>query len=567
MISLPLWLIPAAPLALLILLSLKGARGAVRGLVPFAPVPALLAALADPLPLPITLDWLMLGTQFALTDLAATFLLFTSVLWGLAGWSAMRMLAADPQRDRFAALFLLAMAGNLGLLIAQDIVSFYAFFAMMSLASWGLVLHGGGAAQRRAGLVYVVFAVAGEVALFAGLAFAAHAAGGITLAELRGSDVPTVAAVLIAAGLLVKFGAVPLHLWLPLAHSAAPSPASAVLSGAMLKAGLFGLIVLLPPGLDPTPQAATLLAAMALAGLIVAPVLGLIQGDPKAVLAYSSIGQMSLMALGYAAGLAAPQAWPVIAPALVLLATHHAFSKAALFLGVPVVWTARPGMARAAIIAALLLPALALAGMPGTSGWFAKEALKSGLSAAPAGWAVWSGAALLVGSFGTALLMVRALTLLSATPHKSDIPVDTALPWGAMMAAVIVGLSVSGLQLPAQKPVHVGDILPILAAVLLAFAGSAAFRYGRIAFTPPRPGEILALFQREPAPTPLLALPAPPRSGRALARRPKRRIAARPEQGGLAILTLAAGLALVAFLADAPPPIELGNPSVDVAPK
>ena len=206
------------------------------------------------------------------------------------------------------------------------------------------------AARRRccAGRVYIIFAVAGEIALFAGLALGAFATGDARLAAMASPEVPALATALMAAGLLVKLGAVPLHLWLPLAHAAAPAPASAVLSGAMLKAGLFGLMTVLPLGGIAAPEAAAALAAMALAGLILAPALGLVQGDAKAVLAYSSIGQMSLMALGLAAALAAPGAWPVIAPALVLLAAHHAFAKAALFLGVPAVWASsgRPAAGR-----------------------------------------------------------------------------------------------------------------------------------------------------------------------------------------------------------------------------
>ena len=225
----------------------------------------------------------------------------------------------------------------------------------------------------------------------------------------------------MAAGLLVKLGAVPLHLWLPLAHAAAPAPASAVLSGAMLKAGLFGLMTVLPLGGIAAPEAAAALAAMALAGLILAPALGLAQGDAKAVLAYSSIGQMSLMALGLAAALAAPGAWPVIAPALVLLAAHHAFAKAALFLGVPAVWASSGRLLRGAVIAALALPALALAGLPGTSGWIAKDALKAALAGASGGWQIWLGAALFVSSLGTALLMLRAGALLVRTEPKPNV--------------------------------------------------------------------------------------------------------------------------------------------------
>lgn len=544
MIAVPLWLVPVAPLALLAALLLPAARPAIWTMVPAAALPALLAALADPAPSPLRLDWLLLGAEFALTGPAPAFLAFTALLWGLAGWQAARLLSADAARDRFLACFLLAMTGNLGLLIAQDIASFYTFFAMMSLASWGLVLHGGGAARHFAGRVYIVFAVAGEIALFAGFAIGAFATGEARLAAMASPEVPPLAAALMAAGFLVKLGAVPLHLWLPLAHAAAPAPASAVLSGAMLKAGLFGLMTVLPLGGAPWPEAAAALAAMALAGLVLAPVLGVPQGDPKAVLAYSSIGQMSLMALGLAVALATPEAWPLIAPALVLLAAYHAFAKAALFLGVPAVW-ATAGTARLAVLALLALPALALAGLPWTSGWVAKDALKTALGTAPAGWETWLGAAFFAAGLGTALLMLRALWLLARVATKPDVPRDVVFPALGATALSVLGLQHVPADPYAAKTATMGDLAPLWAAVILTLLGIAATRLGRLRFASMPPGELIALFHATPPPEPALALPAPPRRGRSLARRRPPKPLRRPDHGSIAILGVSVALAVV----------------------
>ncbi|KUF08749.1 proton-conducting transporter transmembrane domain-containing protein [Pseudoponticoccus marisrubri] len=551
MIALPLWIVPAAPLVLLALLLVPQARPALRALVPLAPLPALAAALASPAPAPVTLDWLMLGTELALTDTARPFLGFTAALWALAGWQALRLLRDAPGRDRFLACFLLAMTGNLGLLVAQDIAAFYSFFAAMSLASWGLVLQGGGAAQVFAGRVYIGFAVTGELALFAGLSLGAFATGETRLAAMAGPEVPALATALMAAGLLVKLGAVPLHLWLPLAHAAAPAPASAVLSGAMLKAGLFGLMTVLPLGSAALPGAAAGLAAMALAGLVLAPALGLVQAEAKAVLAYSSIGQMSLMALGLAAGLAAPAAWPLLGPAVLLLAVHHAFAKAALFLGVPAVWSTAPGALRAALLAALALLALALAGLPATSGAIAKTALKEALEAAPAGWQVWLGTALFAASLGTALLMLRALWLLADAPQKPDTAGDVALPWlGATGLVLAAPWLLPGGAAAAPDP---ADLVPPGLAAALALAALALVRSFGLRLAPPKAGELLGLFEAAPRPAPVLALPPPPRRGRTLVVRRGRGAVARPERGALAILGVAAALALVMALAPAGP--------------
>ncbi len=562
MIEIPLWLVPTVPMALVLALCIPGLRPYVRALVPVAPLPALLAALADPAPVPLRLDWLLLGTELAVSDAARSFLVFTALLWGLAGWQLMRLLARDTARNRATLCFLFAMTGNLGLLIAQDMAAFYTFFAMMSLASWGLVLHGGGVAQTFAGRIYIAFAVAGEVALFAGLSIGAFATGDARLSAMAGETVPLIATVLASTGFLAKLGAVPLHVWLPLAHAAAPAPASAVLSGAMLKAGLFGLISVLPLGQTALPEVAAAFAVMALAGIVLAPILGLVQGDPKAVLAYSSIGQISLILLGLAVALAAPGTWSLIAPTLVILAAYHAFTKAALFLGVPVVWSVERGALRIAVLALLALPALALAGMPGTSGWLAKDALKAALGDAPGGWTIWLGVALFAASLGTALLMLRALFLLAGAAHKPEITRDVALPWLAMTALVFFGLAIAGLAPHAARATSVADILPLATAGGLAALAGVIFHWAGLRLEPAVPGELLGMVRKVPQTQPARALMPPNRARPLLVRRPAATLL-RPERGALAIMSMAVALAL--FMALAPAPLAPSLPTVEYA--
>lgn len=575
MIEVPLWLVPTAPMVLVLALRIPVLRPCVRALVPLAPLPALLAALADPGPVPLRLDWLLLGTDFAVTETTAPFLVLTALLWGLAGWQMMRLMAHDEHgefvQNRTTFCFLFAMAGNLGLLIVQDMAAFYTFFAMMSLASWGLVLHGGGVAQTFAGRIYIAFAIVGEVALFAGLAIGAFAVGDLQLSSMKGETVPLLATVLASIGFLIKLGAVPLHLWLPVAHAAAPAPASAVLSGAMLKAGLFGLISVLPLGQIALPEIAVAFAAMALAGLILAPILGLVQGDPKAVLAYSSIGQMSLILLGLAAALAAPETWPLIAPAVVLLAVHHAFAKAALFLGVPAVWSTQRPAARFAVLALMGLPALTLAGIPGTSGWLAKDALKTALVDAPEGWTIWLGAALFVASLGTALLMLRALFLLARAAYKPEIARDVALPWFAMTALVIFGLTIANITPDAANAATVADLLPFATAGVLAALFGMVFHTAGLRLEPAAPGELLGFVRGASRPELALKLMSPNPARTLYIRRPAafgRRPAAallRPERGAFAILGIVVGLALLMVLTPAPAQLVPSLPKVEYA--
>lgn len=548
-----LLLVPVVPLTLLLLLALPvpALRGLVRLLVPLAPLPALLVSISAAGPMTVTLDWLLLGTVFALTDLSQPFLFFTALLWGLAGWQATAMMQNEAQGDRFTAFFLIAMTGNLGLLLAQDIASFYTFFAAMSLAAWGLVLHAGGEAQRFAGKIYIAFAVLGEVLLFAGLAVGASATGQMDMAAMAAPNVPPIALVLAGAGFLIKIGTVPLHIWLPLAHSAAPAPASAVLSGAMLKAGLFGLIMILPLGETALPLLGGTLAALSIAGLLVAPIFGLVQGDPKAVLAFSSIGQTSLMTLALSAAMIVPEAWPMILPGVVLLVVHHGFSKAALFIGVPAIWSTSDRVARITLLTALCLPALALAGLPWTSGFEAKKAVEAGLDVAATGlgrWAVWIAPMLTLSSIGTAVLMIRAVRLM-ADAKARPMPAGVSSPLVAALGLSVVGIWLApGIDIVPASPIA-ADFSPFVIAGLAALTVSLGLRMAGVKLEPVAPGQFLSVFRTDPnkvSPWPSLfaqRAPRPLSSGR------HRFSALRPEFGGLTILGVVAVFATLAVIA------------------
>jgi len=380
----------------------------------------------------------------------------------------------------------------------------------------------------------------------------------LQMSAMAGADVPPLALALACCGFLIKLGAVPLHVWLPLAHAAAPAPASAVLSGAMLKAGLFGLILVLPLGQTALPGFALAFAVMAVAGLVLALVLGLVQGDPKAVLAYSSIGQMSLILLGLAAALAAPDAWVLIAPALVLLALNHAFAKAALFLGVPVVWSTKRGGLRIAVLALMALPALSLTGVPGTNGGLAKSALKTALEGAPDSWALWLGTAFFIASFGTGVLMIRAVVLLADAPHKPEIARDVALPWSIMSGLVVFGLALAGVAGGGADAAPLADYYPLASALLAALLVVFVFQRSRLRLTPVTPGELLGLFVQDESAAQDPVAPVAGKSGTAIGVTRGKRSKLRPERGALAILCIAATLVLITALSPttpvAPPP-------------
>lgn len=368
------------------------------------PLPALLAALSVPVGTRLDLPWLFLGSVLALDATARVYLLFTAILWLAAGLYTAFLFRGTAHAGRFRALFLLAMVGNLWLIVGQDLFSFYAGFAVMGLAVYGLVIHDGSPAALRAGKVYLVMALFGEISLFVALVLIAQQTGTTLptpedLTQLSGLPIA-----LLIIGLGVKAGLVPLHLWLPLAHPAAPIPASALLSGAMIKVAMLGWLRFLPVGASALPDWGGLLAASGLLTLFYALPIGLVQADPKVILAYSSISKMGLLMLCLGLVLMEPALAPVGVAAISLYAAQHALVKGGLFLGVGLRKQAAPALVQPLILVGLILLALALAGAPLTSGAVAKDALKPVLSGAA--WP-WVAAAVVVASVGTSLLMAR----------------------------------------------------------------------------------------------------------------------------------------------------------------
>jgi formate hydrogenlyase subunit 3/multisubunit Na+/H+ antiporter MnhD subunit len=393
-----------------------------------------------------------MGLELSIDPTSRALLLLSSALWLVAGVFALRYHKDDPRADTFFGFFVLTMTGSLGTVVAGDLLTFYLFFALMTFAAYGLVVHRRDAEALRAGRIYVLLAVLGEAMLLGGLvalgaltgqvpSWGGEIEGAWRLAEGQGGSYAQLTALLLVVGLGVKAGLVPLHVWLPLAHPVAPTAASALLSGAIIKAGVLGWLRLLPAETALPDVGGALLAAGAIAALW-GVVAGLPQRDPKTILAYSSVSQMGYAAMGVGLLLHGPALSARAVAAVVVFAVHHGLAKGALFLAVGVV--DRSGGARGvrrALLTAASLPALALAGAPLTTGALAKGELKHVITALGGAWYAVSGAFFFVAALGTTLLMVRFLVALAsrAADGAGDVagaaPAGLLAPWLVLVAA------------------------------------------------------------------------------------------------------------------------------------
>ncbi len=328
-------------------------------------------------PLALHVPWLMLGTHLQIDVVARSLLLVAVVLYGAALWSLTWEQTERP--GTLTAFLLVCFVGNIGVYVAGDAVSFYLAFALMSFAAYGLVVHHRTDSARRAGRVYLVMTVLSESAILAGLILVAAAGGarvGDAAAAVAGSSYLHVIVVLLLIGFGVKAGLFPLHVWLPLAHPAAPPAASAVLSGAMVKAGLVGWFRFLPLGAVELDTIGTAVVVLAFVGAFAAVPIGVGQLDAKAVLAYSTVSQLGFLGVLVGVALAAPELAPACITAGIIYAVHHGLAKGALFLGVPVWKHHGYGPRRALALAGLVIAGLAVVGAPLSSGAVGKYASK-----------------------------------------------------------------------------------------------------------------------------------------------------------------------------------------------
>jgi hydrogenase-4 component B len=259
----------------------------------------------------LVLPWLVLGERIAVAvdGLSAFFLLpalgvpFLASVYALAYYSA----ADHPRSARRLRLAFGLLAAGLGtVVIAQHAFAFLAGWEVMAFAAFFCITAEDEREEvRRAGFVYLVCTRASTLALFG--AFAALHAGTqrLTLEAVPGLDPAASAAIFALAGFgfALKAGAVPLHLWLPDAHANAPSHVSAVLSGVLIKVGIYGIVrfaSILPP-LPLAGGAAILAFGAASAVLGVAYALG--QHQLKRLLAYHSIENIGIILMGVGLGL------------------------------------------------------------------------------------------------------------------------------------------------------------------------------------------------------------------------------------------------------------------------
>ncbi len=303
----------------------------------------------EPLVLPLGLPWV--GAHFRIDALAAFFLVVVNLGGTSASIYGLGYGRHEHAPHRVLPFFPAFLAGMNLVVMADDAFTFLLSWEFMSLASWALVLaHHREAANARAAYVYLLMAGFGTMALLLAFGLLAGPGGEYAFASIRAANrTPAIAAlalVLMLVGAGSKAGLAPLHVWLPLAHPAAPSHVSALMSGVMTKVAIYGFIRVVFDLLgEPAWWSSVLLLALGGATAVLGILHALMETDLKRLLAYSTIENIGVIFAGLGLSLAFEANGMGWAAALALTAAlfhvfNHSLFKSLLFFGAGAVLTA-----------------------------------------------------------------------------------------------------------------------------------------------------------------------------------------------------------------------------------
>ena len=317
-------------------------------LAALAGIPAALALLFSQTTSTFVLAWnLPFGScELAIDSLSAFFLLpvflvaAAGSLFAVGYWPAAEHRATERGLTFFYGLLASSMAI---LLMARNGVFFLMVWEIMALSAYFLlVTEHEQEAVRRAGIVYLIATHTGSAALFVYFSLLAGQTGSFLLPEAGSlSALPTVAMVIALAaftGFGAKAGIMPLHTWLPSAHANAPSHVSAMMSGVMLKMGLYGIFRTLTFFHDPPLIWGAILTVAGIVSALLGIAFAVAQRDMKRLLACSSIENIGIITTGLGVAMMgvsshnAPLAYLGMAGALLHI-LNHSFFKPLLFLG------------------------------------------------------------------------------------------------------------------------------------------------------------------------------------------------------------------------------------------
>ncbi|MDD2752198.1 MAG: proton-conducting transporter membrane subunit [Candidatus Omnitrophica bacterium] len=274
------------------------------------------------------------GISLVMDGLSSFMLLTVNLITFLAMIYAISYMRRYTEKWKFHALFLMMLTGMNGVILSGDLFNLYIFLEVASISGYALVAFGTDAQDLEAAFKYAIMGALASIFILLGIALLYSYTSTLNMADIalslnakpRGLLISFIS-VLFLAGFGLKAAIVPFHAWLPDAHSCAPSPVSAVLSGVFIKTlGVYALARVFFNVLGLSSQLFYVLMILGVLSMVIGAFLAVAQNDIKRMFAYSSISQVGYII--FALGIASPLA---ILGALLHLFNHAVF-KSLLFL-------------------------------------------------------------------------------------------------------------------------------------------------------------------------------------------------------------------------------------------
>lgn len=276
---------------------------------------------------------------FCVDNVSRLFAAVVTVVWMLAGFYAFEYMKHEKEEKRYFGFYVLVFGVLYALVFAGNMVTYYLFYEMMTLLSMPLVLHSKTKEAIMGGLKYLFYSLFGAYMVLFGIYFLNKyaltlnftAGGALDMQATAGDEgILLVAAFAMIVGFGVKAGMFPLHAWLPTAHPIAPAPASAVMSGIIVKMGVLGMVrvvyYLFGADFIRGTWVQSVWLVLSLITVFMGSMLAFREKVMKKRLAYSTVSQISYILFGMA--LLVPEGLT----GSLLHVVFHAVIKSALFL-------------------------------------------------------------------------------------------------------------------------------------------------------------------------------------------------------------------------------------------
>ncbi|MFA4966939.1 MAG: proton-conducting transporter membrane subunit [Candidatus Margulisiibacteriota bacterium] len=249
------------------------------------------------------------GTSLVLDGLSHLVLLAVNLVAFLVVLYSVPYMNKYAGKEKYYALYMLIISGMSGVLLTGDIFNLFIFMEIAALATYALVAFGGGAEELEASFRYAIIGTIASLLILLGIGFIYRITGTTNMSEIglvfnKNIDyIKYFIAALFIAGFGMKAALVPFHSWLPDAHTAAPAPVSATLSGVLIKVlGVYAIIRIFYNVLGMTLQLSYALTFIGALSILIGGLLAFYQADLKRLMAYSTISQVGYIILGISLG-------------------------------------------------------------------------------------------------------------------------------------------------------------------------------------------------------------------------------------------------------------------------